>query len=106
MLQQNCFEKTITNKNDIPPIVIKEEKQEDENAHEVFSPTNKHSKLIIDKCIKIEESEIIDQIKRSPDVKKINKMIFKKLKIKKSVTALELLSRFNRRYIYFLQNIL
>ncbi|XP_073827031.1 crossover suppressor on 2 of Manheim isoform X2 [Musca autumnalis] len=57
---------------------------------------------IIDQCIKLEEQEMIDQIKKPPkDLRGITKNNFKKSQMKKVHTAKELLKRFNKRTLFF-----
>lgn len=60
--------------------------------------STKISMLIIDKCIKIEPQEILQQIQKPlKDIRGITKDIFRKSKSKKTITAKQLLKRFNKR---------
>lgn len=60
--------------------------------------STKTSMLIIDKCIKIEPQEILQQIQKPlKDLRGITKDMFRKSKSKKTITAKQLLKRFNKR---------
>ncbi|XP_013104132.2 uncharacterized protein LOC106084766 [Stomoxys calcitrans] len=62
----------------------------------------KHSNLIIDSCIKIEQQEMLDQLQKPPkELIGVTKGIFRKFKSKKTIAAKQLLKRFNKRTLLF-----
>ncbi|KAM7353166.1 crossover suppressor on 2 of Manheim [Cochliomyia hominivorax] len=100
-INKNDYKKTDlspnnSDKGNILEFVIKRESKleinpEAENNHHV---SKKRRYLIIDNCTKIDNSIFIEEMKNFTVSRK---RIFKSFKTKKTLTALELLTRFNRR---------